>query len=109
RATALRLSSEYGMYVLVREAGEPGWGASGRNGGFSCIGCHKRSYGSLIKSYGLYDTRRFYATMKEAVAWVRHLCRTHRIDAWIHEGGEISLAHLPNRCAELEEERDLMA
>jgi len=107
-SAALRLRSEYGMDVRVLEAAEPGWGASGRNGGFSCIGCHKRSYDSLIKSYGLDDTRRFYATMKEAVAWVRHLCQTHGIDAWIHEGGDVLLAHLPNRWAELEEERDQM-
>ena len=108
-AAALRLKSEYGMDVRVLEAAEPGWGASGRNGGFSCIGCHKRSYGSLIKSYGLDETRRFYGTMKEAVGLVRDLCAAHGIDAWIHEGGEISLAHLPNRWAELEEERDFMA
>lgn len=108
-STALRLKREYGMDVRLLEAGEPGWGASGRNGGFSCIGCHKRSYGSLIKSYGLEDTRRFYGAMKDAVALVHDLCRTHDIDAWIQEGGEISLAHLPNRWAELEEERDFMA
>lgn len=108
-AAALRLKSEYGMDVRVLEAAEPGWGASGRNGGFACIGCHKRSYGSLIRSYGLDDTRRFYAAMKDAVGLVRQLCATHGIDAWIHEGGEISLAHLPNRWAELEEERDFMA
>ena len=107
-SAALRLKREYGMDVRVLEAGEPGWGASGRNGGFSCIGCHKRSYSSLIKSYGLEDTRRFYGAMTDAVALVRDLCRAHDIDAWIHEGGEISLAHLPNRWAELEEERDFM-
>ena len=39
-SAALRLKREYGMDVRVLEAGEPGWGASGRNGGFSCIGCH---------------------------------------------------------------------
>ncbi|MGE4252788.1 MAG: NAD(P)/FAD-dependent oxidoreductase [Parvibaculaceae bacterium] len=108
-AAALRLRSEYGVDVRVLEAGAPGWGASGRNGGFSCIGGHKRSYGSLIKSYGLDDTRRFYGAMKDAVALVRDLCRAQGIDAWIHEGGEISLAHLPSRWTELEEERDLMA
>lgn len=108
-AAALRLKSEYGMDVRVLEAAEPGWGASGRNGGFSCIGCHKRSYGSLIKAYGLDETRHFYETMKQAVGLVRDLCGAHGIDAWIHEGGEISLAHLPGRRAELEEEQDFMA
>ena len=105
-AAALRLKTEYGVDVRILEAAEPGWGASGRNGGFACIGSHKRSYASLIKSYGLDDTRRFYATMKDAVALVGDVCRRHGIDAWIHDGGEISLAHLPGRWAELEEERD---
>ena len=108
-SAALRLRSEYGADVRVLEAAEPGWGASGRNGGFSCIGSHKRSYGSLIKSYGLDDTRRFYRVMKDAVALVRDLCRTHGIDAWIHEGGEVSLAHMANRWGELEDERDFMS
>jgi glycine/D-amino acid oxidase-like deaminating enzyme len=108
-SAALRLKCEYGMDVRVLEAAEPGWGASGRNGGFSCIGCHKRSYSSLIKSYGLDDTRQFYGVMKGAVGFVRDLCRTHGIDAWTHEGGEISLAHMANRWSELEEERDFMA
>src|SRR5262245_25051104 len=102
-SAALRLRSEYGVDVHVLEAGEPGWGASGRNGGFLCIGGHKRSYGSLIRSYGLDDTRRFYGTMKDAVALVRDLCQSHGIDAWVHEGGEVSLAHQPNRLRELEE------
>lgn len=108
-AAALRLKTEYGVDVRILEAAEPGWGASGRNGGFACIGSHKRSYSSLIKSYGLDDTRRFYGTMKDAVDMVGDLCRRHGIDAWIHDGGEISLAHLPSRWAELEEERDFMA
>ncbi|HTN96167.1 MAG TPA: FAD-binding oxidoreductase [Nordella sp.] len=108
-AAALRLKSEYGVDVRILEAAEPGWGASGRNGGFACIGSHKRSYSSLIKSYGLEETRRFYGAMKDAVALVGDLCARHGIDAWIQEGGEISLAHLPSRWAELEEERDFMA
>lgn len=108
-AAALRLRNEYGLDVRVLEAAEPGWGASGRNGGFACIGCHKRSYGSLINAYGLDETRRFYGAMKDAVHLVRDLCASHGIDAWIHDGGEISLAHLPGRWSELEEERDFMA
>lgn len=108
-AAALRLKSEYGLDVRILEAAAPGWGASGRNGGFACIGCHKRSYGSLIKTYGLDETRRFYGVMKDAIGLVRDLCASHGIDAWVHEGGEISLAHLPGRWAELQEERDFMA
>ena len=43
------------------EAGHVGWGASGRNGGFACIGSHKLSYGTMIATYGLDATVAFYA------------------------------------------------
>ena len=108
-STALHLRRDYGMDVRVLDAALPGWGASGRNGGFACIGCHKRSYGSLIKEFGVDETRKFYGAMKDAVALVQDVCAREGIDAWIHGGGEISLAHQPGRVAELAEERDFMA
>ncbi|MGE3832845.1 MAG: NAD(P)/FAD-dependent oxidoreductase [Parvibaculaceae bacterium] len=108
-STALHLKRDHGMDVRVLDAAFPGWGASGRNGGFSCIGCHKRSFDSLIQEFGVEETRKFYGAMKDAVALVKDVCESEGIDAWIHGGGEISLAHLPGRVAELEHERDFMA
>lgn len=106
-SAALRLR-EHGADVRVLEAAAPGWGASGRNGGFCCIGSHKLSYGAMIRRYGLEESRTFYRTMKDAVGLVRELCAGHGIDAWIYEGGEVSLAHLPNRMKELADERDYL-
>jgi glycine/D-amino acid oxidase-like deaminating enzyme len=108
-SAALELREHYGVDVRVLEAAEPGWGASGRNGGFACIGSHKLSYGAMIKTYGLAESRNFYAAMKDAVALVRKNCRDNLIDAWLHEGGEISLAHLPDRMDALAEEKAFMA
>jgi glycine/D-amino acid oxidase-like deaminating enzyme len=107
-SAALHLKRDYGMDVRVLDAAFPGWGASGRNGGFACIGCHKRSYESLIHEFGVEETRKFYVAMKDAVSLVQDVCKAEAIDAWIHGGGEISLAHLPSRIAELEHERDFM-
>ncbi|CAN5403939.1 FAD-dependent oxidoreductase [soil metagenome] len=106
-SAALRLR-ERGVDVRILEAAEPGWGASGRNGGFACIGSHKLSYTAMIKRYGLAETQRFYAAMKEAVGLVRDVCARHGIDGWINEGGEVALAHLPNRMKELADERDFL-
>ena len=104
-----RLTRDYGMDVRVLEAAEPGWGASGRNGGFSCIGCHKRCYAHDDQALWPRGDARILRR-HEGCGWSRaRSLPAHGIDAWIHEGGEISLAHLPNRMAELEEERDFMA
>jgi glycine/D-amino acid oxidase-like deaminating enzyme len=98
-SAALELAS-HGVDVRILEAAEPGWGASGRNGGFACIGSHKRSYASLIADYGLEGTRAFHRAMKESVSLVNELCTEHRIDAKICGQGEVALAHLPNRIQE---------
>ena len=100
-SAALELAAEHHLDVRVLEAATPGWGASGRNGGFACIGSHKLSYATMIKTYGLEDTRHYYATMRQSVDLVRDLCNRHGIDAGINGGGEVTLAHLPNRIDEL--------
>ncbi len=99
-SAAIELAGQ-GLDVRVLEAGHVGWGASGRNGGFACIGSHKLSYTEMIRTYGLAATQHFHAAMAESVDLVRDNCRRFGIDAWIHGAGEVTLAHLPNRVAEL--------
>ncbi len=107
-STALALREDYGLDVRVLDAAMPGWGASGRNGGFACIGSHKLGYGTMIARYGRDETVRYFNTMRDAVDLVRDNCRRYAIDASITEGGEIALAHRPNRVAELAEEQVFM-
>jgi len=103
-SAALELA-ERGIDVRLLEAGPIGWGASGRNGGFSCIGSHKLSYATMIGRYGLDATRAFYGAMKESVSLVADNVNRHGIDVWKTGEGEITLAHLPNRFAELKAEQ----
>jgi glycine/D-amino acid oxidase-like deaminating enzyme len=107
-SAALELRELYGLDVHVLEAGVPGWGASGRNGGFACIGSHKLSYDKMIAIYGLEATQGFYRLMKDAVAQVQENCRSYGIDAALNDGGEITLAHRTNRIDELKAERDFL-
>jgi glycine/D-amino acid oxidase-like deaminating enzyme len=95
-SAALELAA-HGIAVRVLEAAEPGWGASGRNGGFACVGSHKLSYARMIQKYGLDESRRYYRNMKEAVELVSALCRHHDIDVDACETGDMTLAHLPSR------------
>lgn len=97
--------AEQGVDVCLLEAGAIGWGASGRNGGFACIGSHKLSYAAMIKRHGLEATKTFYRAMKESVDLVADNASRHVIDIWKHGQGEVTLAHLPNRLDELREEQ----
>ena len=106
-SAALELAQQ-GVEVRLLEAGHIGWGASGRNGGFACIGSHKLSYTSMIATFGLEATRAFYRNMREAVDLVRDNLDHHGIDAWASASGEVTLAHLPGRVEELRAEQDFL-
>lgn len=103
-SAALELA-ERGVDVRLLEAGHIGWGASGRNGGFSCIGSHKLPYSSMISRYGLEATIAYYNAMKESVALVADNAERHGIDIWKTVSGEVTLAHLPNRMDEFRDDQ----
>ena len=105
---ALALAEDEGAEVAVLEAGEPGWGASGRNGGFCCLGGAKLDYGAMVKRYGLEETRRFFQIQVEAIDLVTDFCRRRAIGADVTGSGEIILAHKANRLAGLRAERGLI-
>ena len=107
-SAALELA-ENGVDVRVLEAGHVGWGASGRNGGFACIGSHKLSYPKMIATYGLDATKSYYQAMRSSVALVRENLQRFAIDAWASGDGEVTLAHLASRVAELREEQAFLA
>ena len=101
---AYRLATEYGQEVTLLDAAEPGWGASGRNGGFCCMGSSKLGHGALIRRYGEEAAKDFLRTQAEAVEAVRDFLDSQGEDADRHSEGEITLAHKPNRVQELREE-----
>jgi len=105
---ALSLVEEHGADVRVLEAGTPGWGASGRNGGFCCLGGAKVGYDTLAQRYGADEMRRFFSVQMEAIELVKQTCRHRGIDADLTGGGEILLAHRPGRTAVLREEQRVL-
>ncbi|MEH6633245.1 MAG: FAD-dependent oxidoreductase [Halopseudomonas aestusnigri] len=106
--TGYHLATRYGMDVKILEAAQPGWGASGRNGGFCCMGAAKLSYHQMIKRYGLGETKSFFDTQKASVSFVNSFLKDHNIDADVTGEGEISLAHKANRVKELQEEQSFL-
>ncbi len=106
---ALWLSEAHGIQPLVLDAARPGWGASGRNGGFCCAGSSKLTYGEMISRYGLEETKQFFRTQVDLVDHVGALLAEHGIDAQRSGDGDWQLAHRPGGVPELAAERDFMA
>lgn len=91
-SAALALA-EAGRDVAVLEAEQPGWGASGRNGGFCCLGGAKAGVATFLRRFGEAETRGYYRAERAAVDHVAALLEEHGIDADTHSAGETLLAH----------------
>ena len=89
---ALRLAKN-GASVTLLEAETIAWGASGRNGGFCCLGGGILSNAQIDKAYGTDARREWRGTEKAAIDHVAGLLETHKIDADPHSKGETLLAH----------------
>ncbi|EPX83381.1 NAD(P)/FAD-dependent oxidoreductase [Salipiger mucosus] len=93
-SAALHLA-EGGAEVTLLEAEHPGYGASGRNGGFCCLGGAKASDAQLRRQYGEDGRTAWRATETAAVATAARLIAEHGIEADTHSEGETLLAHSP--------------
>ncbi|MGI9367905.1 MAG: FAD-dependent oxidoreductase [Ruegeria sp.] len=91
-SAALHLAQN-GVSVSVLEAETPGWGASGRNGGFCCLGGSKLSSASMRRRYGVAAADAYAQAEADAVSLVADLLADHNIDTDTHSKGETQLAH----------------
>lgn len=101
-STALHLA-ESGVDVVVLEAQTPGWGASGRNGGFCCLGGAAASDKILKLQHGEPARREFREAEVQSVQFARDLIERHKIDADSHSRGETLMAHSRAAIASLED------
>ena len=89
-STALHLA-EKGIEVVVLEAGQPGWGASGRNGGQVNPGL-KYEPGTITRDFGDDLGRRMVALSGAAPQCVFDLIERHQISAEARRGGTMRAA-----------------
>ncbi len=82
-----------GATVAVLEAGEIGWGSSGRNGGIVGFGGDKLSPGKMVRRHGAEEVRRYHAEMVRGVHFLKAFCHAHGLSDWVQDGGELVLAH----------------
>lgn len=94
-SAALHLARDYNVDVRVLEAGHIGWGASGRNGGFCCLGGTGIHGAGLIRHFGLDEAREYYGSQIAAVELVRDLGSDEGIDYEAFGEAEVEIAHSP--------------
>ncbi|WP_109465359.1 NAD(P)/FAD-dependent oxidoreductase [Albibacillus kandeliae] len=107
-SAALHLA-EAGVSVALLEAKFPGFGASGRNGGFCCLG------GAMIKEPGL--TRRvgaeaaaeYWQAEEDAVNFAASVIERLGLDVDRHSRGETQLAHRPKDMEKLRRKAEAAA
>ncbi|KNG93577.1 NAD(P)/FAD-dependent oxidoreductase [Pseudaestuariivita atlantica] len=86
---------EQGVSVALVDARQPGWGASGRNGGFCCLGGAMLPHAQMDRQFGDGAGRDWAATERDAVATVDALVTRLSLDIDRHSRGETMLAHSP--------------
>ena len=108
-SAALHLAGAGAGSVLVLEAQSPGWGASGRNGGFCCLGGSSLDEPTLARRHGSAAARAFLGQQRDAIELVAGLIERHGIDADRHSDGEIILAHRESAVSALRDEARQLA
>lgn len=101
---ALELVERHSADVAVLEAGQPGWGASGRNGGFACKGGSKLSPAAMARRFGAEATLDWERFERAAIDRVRDNLHRYAIDAEPGPEGELCLAHSAGAARTLEAE-----
>ncbi len=91
-SAALALA-EAGANVTVVDASYPGWGASGRNGGFCCLGGAKASDAQIDRAHGKAARLEYRQAELAAVNHVEATLTKHGIDGETHSNGETLMAH----------------
>lgn len=104
-STALHLA-EAGVSVTLLEAEAPGFGASGRNGGFCCLGGAMASDAALDRQSGPGSAKAWRKTERQAVELVAELIARHGIEADTHSKGETKLAHRPRDMEKMKREAE---
>lgn len=114
-SAALHLA-QAGVSVTVLESRYVGFGASGRSGGFCCLGGGRLDNAAIERAFGLEGRQDYRAAELAAIDLVDSLTCENNIDIDRHSDGETELAHrrkdmddLRNRVADVEQSYGLKA
>lgn len=107
-SAALHLA-EAGISAVVLESEYVGWGASGRNGGFCCLGGGMLSNAELDATFGHRARSEWRQTEVAAIRLAEDLISRFGLEVDRHSDGETQLAHRPQDVERLRAEVDDLA
>mgnify|MGYP002630886872 CR=1 FL=1 len=107
-SAAYHLARDHGADVRVLDAAYPGFGGSGRNGGFAGPGATKLSTGEMISRVGLEETKRFMDFIQGTIGLVAEILEAENIDAEKTGTCEVEFAHKANRVQGLRDDAAYM-
>jgi glycine/D-amino acid oxidase-like deaminating enzyme len=94
-STAIHLR-EMGIGVIVIEAAEPGWGASGRNNGQVIPTLAGNDPSGMVARHGEAGER-FNVLLRDSASYLFDFVRRHRIPAEAEQSGWVQPVHSPGR------------
>ncbi|WP_454621116.1 NAD(P)/FAD-dependent oxidoreductase [Bradyrhizobium cenepequi] len=97
-----------GVEALVLDAKDPGWGASGRNGGM-LPPRYKKGFAAIAAKYGNERTRRLHAIILDAIDTVEQTVADCRIPCSFARTGQLTAAHSRQHLAALQADCDWAA
>ncbi|MFC3094404.1 FAD-binding oxidoreductase [Alteromonas sediminis] len=107
-STAYHIEQSSELSCCVLEANQPGWGCSGRNGGFVLPGTGRLSTAQMAKNWGKPVSQAVYAEYLASIETVSDF-----IDSGIEcdkiEGGYLKLAHKPELTATLHQQATMLS
>jgi len=107
-SAAYRLAGEYGIDVRVLDAGHIGWGASGRNGGFCCMGGTGLHRGGIVRRFGIDAAREYYGVQVGAIELVRDIAAAEAMDIEMQGEAELEVAHSRGAFEALKSDHELI-
>lgn len=107
-SAAYHLARDHAIDVRVLEAGHIGWGASGRNGGFCCVGGTGLAPRGVIRHFGAAAAKDWYRAQTQAVELVRGLAADEGVDVEAFGAAEVEIAHSRRAFSGLEADHEAM-
>ena len=105
---AYHLAARYGIKAVVLEANRPGWGCSGRNGGFARMALGRLTAAEMVARWGHAVAKRAFGVTMDSLDNVRAMIRDGAIACDAVEAGHLKIAHRPARASALRQEAEAL-
>ncbi len=107
-SAALHISQASKLRCTVLEANQPGWGCSGRNGGFVLPGTGRLGVDKMANLWGKHISQAVYAEYLASIKTVEQLIASG-IDCDKTQGGYLKLAHKPSLVSALHQQAKVLS